>query len=194
MSVIDKIEITEDIISWTISNNRSACGYRVEINGDLTEVEDVGMVNISHLPYCVQHEIIVTPVHYNGDLGKPVSKTFERGIHIIYVTNTCIPKISSTIFFLDIPQIEGFYMIQAERRQDGIRAHWTSTENSAQCTVLIQYDGDSIEYPASKGEEGILFNHDEFQQCKEHTLNATYVSESNKMGPESNYIFRKSKL
>lgn len=79
--------------------------------------------------------------------------------------------------------------------QNEIIAQWTPAPDSIRCAVSIQIDDHIFtEYPALKGEEGIIFSDSEFQQCTEHKVAAKYVSESNETGLVTDYVFRKSKF
>lgn len=74
------MSIDNELLSWNLLNDLSRCTFQIELNDEVIEDStNISLYDISDLTMCRNHEITVTPLHFNGSLGTSLSINFEKG-------------------------------------------------------------------------------------------------------------------
>ncbi|GJQ82214.1 hypothetical protein Trydic_g19419 [Trypoxylus dichotomus] len=76
---ITNITVYNEQLFWNMGNELSRCTFQIELDDNIIEERlNSSTYDLRDLSMCRNHEITVTPIHFNGTLGKPENINFEK--------------------------------------------------------------------------------------------------------------------
>ncbi|KAK9675255.1 hypothetical protein QE152_g40499, partial [Popillia japonica] len=80
--LIDEVNVNDEVISWTLTDNRPGCTFEIQIDGQpLNELTPERMFETSILDHCQQYQITITPIHSNQGRGTGYTLPFQHDIN-----------------------------------------------------------------------------------------------------------------
>ncbi|GJQ82215.1 hypothetical protein Trydic_g19420, partial [Trypoxylus dichotomus] len=162
---ISSISIDNGLATWLGNTDLDNCKFQVKLNDDIVQSgQESATYDLASVTPCMLHEITVTPIHFNGTLGEPLTRTFEK----------------------EIPTVQDFRIFE---ENGDLVANWEHFHENCDISVRV---GDKFHIYQDVVEATQILDSAHFTYCESNDVAIEFVSKSGQTGSTISYAFERA--